>query len=128
MKKENRVFEEMLRTNKAFHAARLHGEYPYSAGQVKAMRAWADSVENRANEVELTKALYRSEIKAFIETLRKAGIKTFTITDSSDRIYENIGAFVDAGCTDEGYFTVRKLEFDGIRDHYVDSHGIRFSL
>ena len=148
--KNNAYFDEMIRTTRDFgekrnaHKARkeeiikTYGwdsdelkawrivderdfQYPISSGACKALHAWKNS---EGDEVIFEDFCWEQEFHDFIEALRKAGFKTFVITNKSSGLMENLHGFAAEGCTMEGLFTITKKsrwgddedeEFPGIR-------------
>ena len=72
--------------------------------------------------------LWEREVTDFVETLRKAGIKTFVYTNQSTAVMENLHQFAAAGCTMEGLCTITRQENRWGDEEPTKVIGIRFSL
>ena len=101
MNKDNTYFSTMRNTIEEYRRGG-GGIFPYTQGACKAYRAWAASVERGNEEPELDDFLWEREVSDFIATLRTAGIESFTITDRSTGLMENLHALAAEGCTMEG--------------------------
>ena len=99
---------------------------PYASGAVKAYRAWADSLERGADELEMSDFLWESEVGDFVETLRRAGIPGFAYTSRSTAVMENLHWFAAAGCAMDGLCRIRGKESGPIK--LEDTLGIRLKL
>ena len=82
--------------------------FPITDGAMKAFRAWQANSENETSEFEFSDFTWERETHDFIETLRKAGIKTMVLTCSSTALIENLHAYAAEGCTIEGVATVTR--------------------
>ena len=90
--------------------------FPVSHGVKRAYRAWESSIEYGSNEFEFNDYTWDNDTTDFIDTLRKAGIKTMVMTCSSWALIDNLYAYVEEGCTIEGLAVVtRKNDFGRIR-------------
>lgn len=96
---------------------------PYGAGAWKAFRAW---YYNREGEFQLDDFLWQNEVQEFVETLKKAGIKSFVYTNTSTALMENMHGFVEAGCTMDGLCKIKRVEDRWGQDETVEIQGIRF--
>ena len=111
MNKNNAYFEELKRIGHEWEAARIErkarkqqiidtlgwesdelkawyeedaaAKFPFEQGVSKAYRAWATSISRKEDELEMDDFLWEREVTDFVETLRKAGIKTFVYTNQS---------------------------------------------
>lgn len=99
-------------------------EYPITGGQSKAWRMW---YWNEREEMNFDDFVWESEAKDFIDTLRKAGVKTFTMTNSSTALMENIHWFAENGCNMVGLCEVEPSD-PWERKHSGPQKGIRFAL
>lgn len=80
-------------------------KFPYSDGACKAYRAWKYT---EGEEVEMNDFVWEKEAKSFIDTLRKAEIQSFVLTNTSTALMENLHWFQSLGCTIEGLCTITK--------------------
>lgn len=71
--------------------------------------------------------VWEGEAKDFIETLREAGVKTFTVTNQSTSLMENMHWFQQNGCTLMGLCEVEETD-EWNREHYGNKMGVRFAL
>ncbi len=112
---------------KAWYAEDEAAKFPYTQGEVKAYRAWAESNYRNQTEVEMSDFLWEKEVHGFIATLRKAGIETFVYTNQSTACMENLHDFAAEGCTLMGLCKVIRQETRwGDEEPYM-VNGIRFS-
>lgn len=97
-------FEDTKRANKAsmdedefwaWYKENDKPEYPLSGGQNKAFRMW---YWNESDELNMDDNLWESEVHDFIETLRSAEVETFTYTNQSTGLMENMHWFAKEGC------------------------------
>ena len=116
MNKNNAYFEELKRIGHEWEAARIErkarkqqiidtlgwesdelkawyeedaaAKFPFEQGVSKAYRAWATSISRKEDELEMDDFLWEREVTDFVETLRKAGIKTFVYTNQSTAVME----------------------------------------
>ena len=63
---------------------------PYTSGQCKAYRAYAQSSEIELGEIDLSDFLWEKEVKDFSDTLIAAGVTSFVIINQSTALMENI--------------------------------------
>lgn len=99
-------------------------EYPLTKGQSKAYRLW---YWNERDELNFDDFVWESEAKDFIDTLRAAGVKTFTMTNTSTALMENMHWFVENGCTLMGLCEVEPTD-PWERKHGGPKKGVRFAL
>ena len=156
MNKNNAYFEELKRIGHEWEAARIErkarkqqiidnlgwdsdelkawyeedaaAKFPFEQGVSKAYRAWATSISRKEDELEMDDFLWEREVTDFVETLRKAGIKTFVYTNQSTAVMENLHQFAAAGCTMEGLCTITRQENRWGDEEPTKVMGIRFSL
>ena len=121
--KANEFFNEMKRTVRAWDKT---SDFPYTSGAMKALYAWAFSIDNGENELEMNEFTWSRENHDFIETLRKAGIKTFVVTNSGTSLLENLHAYAAEGCTMTGLCTITR--HDRWSDETTEVQGIRFKV
>ena len=121
--KANEFFNEMKRTARAWDKT---SDFPYTSGAMKALYAWAFSIDNGENELERNEFTRSRENHDFIETLRKAGIKTFVVTNSGTSLLENLHAYAAEGCTMTGLCTITR--HDRWSDETTEVQGIRFKV
>ena len=127
MNKDNTYFNAMRETVEA-HRRDSTKPFPYTQGACKAYRAWAASVERGNEEPELDDFLWEREVSDFIATLRTAGIESFTITDRSTGLMENLHALAAEGCTMEGLCMVGRIEPEWGHAKPEAVMGIRFKV
>ena len=110
---------------KAWYAEDKAAKFPFSSGAMKAYRAWAASVRNQIDTMEMQDFLFDNEVEAFVIIMRNAGIKSFVYTNRSTAVMDNIIGFVSEGCKIVGPGeVVRKSRWNG--EEKVT--GIRFEL
>ena len=100
-------------------------KFPYSAGACKAYRAWKYT---DGDEILFDDFVWEAEAHDFIDTLRKAGIETFVIVNTSTALMENLHWFAAEGCTMQGLCTITKKENRFGEDREEQIMGIRFTL
>ena len=127
MNKDNTYFNAMRETVEA-HRRDSTKPFPYTQGACKAYRAWAASVSRGNEEPELDDFLWEREVSDFIATLRTAGIESFTITDRSTGLMENLHALAAEGCTMEGLCMVGRIEPEWGHTKPEAVMGIRFKV
>ena len=113
---------------KAWYEEDAAAKFPFESGVSKAYRAWAQSLSRKEDELEMDDFLWEREVTDFVETLRKAGIKTFVYTNQSTAVMENLHQFAAAGCTMEGLCTITRQEDRWGEEEPYEVMGIRFSL
>ena len=113
---------------KAWYEEDAAAKFPFEQGVSKAYRAWATSISRKEDELEMDDFLWEREVTDFVETLRKAGIKTFVYTNQSTAVMENLHQFAAAGCTMEGLCTITRQECRWGDEEPTKVMGIRFSL
>ena len=121
--KANEFFNEMKRTARAWDKT---SDFPYTSGAMKALYAWAFSIDNGENELEMNEFTWSRENHDFIETLRKAGIKTFVVTNSGTSLLENLHGYAAEGCTMTELCTITR--HDRWSDETTEVQGIRFKV
>ena len=99
-------------------------EYPLTGGQSKAWRMW---YWNERDEMNFDYFVWENEAKDFIDTLRAAGVKTFTVTNQSTSLMENMHWFQQNGCTLIGLCEVEPTD-EWERKHFGNKMGVRFAL
>lgn len=98
--------------------------YPLTGGQSKAWGMW---YWNEREEMNFVDFVWESEAKDFIDTLRKAGVKTFTMTNTSTALMENMHWFQENGCTLIGLCEVDPMDEWELK-HNGMRKGVRFAL
>ena len=112
-----------MKNHTYFSTIPAHGE---TGGKYKALWAYRNSVCRNLDELELSEFLWKTEVKDFLDTLKKAGIKSFVVTDHSTGLMEMLHQLQANGCTLEGLCTITRSETP-----YEDAqnvNGIRFTL
>ena len=110
---------------KAWYAEEERMKFPYSEGACKAFRAWK---YNEGDEMVFEDFVWEKEAHDFIDTLRKAGIDTFVITNTSTALMENLHWFAAEGCTMQGLCTITKKENRWGEEKEEQVMGIRFKV
>ena len=156
MNKQNATFEEMKRIGhdweerRAAHQAKKQGiidtygwdsqeikdwyeekeanKFPFSAGENKAYRAFAQSIQRGQDELEMDDFLFDNEVEDFIKTLRKAGIPSMVYTNTSTAVMENIHAFAALGCHLTELCTITRKENRWGDEEEYEVQGIRFEI
>lgn len=99
-------------------------KYPLTGGQAKAWHLW---YWNEREEPNFDDFVWETEAKDFIDALLKAGFETFTFTNTSTALMENMHWFQENGCTLMGLCEVEPTdEWD--KKHYGMKEGVRFHL
>lgn len=113
---------------KAWYEEKCTMKFPISQGACKAYRAWKNSIRRNEDEVEMDDFCWEREVEDFLNTLRKAGIKTFVYTNQSTAVMENLHAFAANGCTMTGLCTISRWEnnYGTVQEDQIQ--GIRFAL
>ncbi|MBP3805267.1 MAG: hypothetical protein J6I76_15515 [Oribacterium sp.] len=153
LKKENAYFENLYKIGQAFETIRkAHEEkkadliekygydseemkvwyeekkemtYPVPQGACKAYRAWSQSLEREADEVEMDDFLWDREVKDFVEALRGAEITSFIYTNTSTALMDNIHQLTEEGCEMTGLV---KVERKNLWREPEEINGIRFTV
>ena len=99
-------------------------EYPLTGGQAKAWHMW---YWNEREEMNFDDFVWEGEAKDFIDTLRAAGVKTFTVTNQSTSLMENMHWFQQNGCTLMGLCEVEPTD-EWERKHEGSKMAVRFAL
>lgn len=110
---------------KAWYAEEEQMKGPFPSGVSKAFRAWK---YGESDEFLFEDFVWEREAADFIDTLRKAGLETFVVTNSSTALMENIHWFVGLGCKLEGTCIVTKHRRRWGEDEEEQLIGLRFSL
>ena len=121
--KSNEFFDEMKRPARAWDKP---SDFPYTSGAMKALYAWESSIGYGENEFEMDNFTWSRENHDFIETLRKAGIKTFVVTNSGTSLMENLHDYAAEGCTMTGLCKITR--HDRWSDETTEVQGIRFKV
>ena len=100
-------------------------QYPISAGACKAFRAWR---YRETDEVIMDDFTWDRERHDFIDTLRKAGLKTLVVTNQSTGLMEDLHGYAAEGCTMLGLCTITKKDNRWGEETEEQIMGIRFSL
>ena len=100
-------------------------QYPISAGACKAFRAWRYS---DTDEVIMDDSCWDRERHDFIDTLRKAGLKTMVVTIQRTGLMEDLHGYAAEGFTMLGLCTITKKDNRWGEETEEQIMGIRFSL
>ena len=113
---KNKFFEEMWNNLKAYEEAKANGgrpEHPYTAGQTEAARSYFYGGSKVEDEILVGSGLWEKDIPDFMDTLRKAGIKSLVTTDHSTGLMGNLHGFEAEGCKLEGLCKITEEDFLG---------------
>ena len=110
---------------KAWYAEEEQMKGPFPSGVSKAFRAWK---YGESDEFLFEDFVWEREAADFIDTLRKAGLETFVVTNDSTALMENIHWFVGLGCKLERTCIVTKHCRRWGEDEEEQLMGLRFSL
>lgn len=113
---------------KAWYDEKEAHKFPFTQGESKAYRAWAESLARKQTEMEMSDFLFDTEVADFIDTLKKAGIKSFVYTNTSTAVMENIHAFAAEGFRLESLCTIIRCEECWGTEESYEVQGIRFVL
>ena len=94
---------------KAWYEEDQNTAYPYTSGQVKAMRAFADSLKREDGIVEMSDSCWESEWHDFVTTLRDLGAERMIVTNQSTGLMDDLYGYAAEGCTMTGLQTITKL-------------------
>lgn len=115
----NKYFKEM-REDVVFRKRVL------SVGEMKALNAWIESIEDGQEDVILTEYLdNEKETKEFISTLRKAGIGKFIYANNTMRVMDGMKMVERTGCEIIGSVIINTVN---LRHQNVEVYGICFKL
>ena len=112
-----------MKENRFFNSIPENGE---TSGTYKALWAYRHSIERGTDEFEMSDFLWKNEVKDFVETLRKAGIRSFVYTNTSTATMMVLHLLVENGCRMEGLYTLTRPETPYSDEE--DVYGIRFTL
>ncbi|MCK9276299.1 MAG: hypothetical protein M0P57_14570 [Syntrophales bacterium] len=111
---------------KAWYAEEEQMKFPYSQGACKAYRAWRYST---GDEVQMDDFCWEGEeTHDFIDTLRRAGIETFVLTNQSTGLMTNLHGFAAEGCEMLGLCTITKKDNRWGEETEEQIPGIRFKV
>ena len=113
---------------KAWYAEKEANTFPFTQGESKAYRAWAETISRGEDELEMSDFLFEAEVEDFIKTLRKAGIPSMVYTNTSTAVMENIHHFAALGCTMTGLCTITRKEKRWGEEQEHEVQGIRFEI
>ena len=112
-----------------FYEKKRLEKYPYPSGAYKAYHAFNYSIRVGNDELEMSDFVWENEASDFIDTLRKAGIRTFVVTNRSTELMENMHWFVENGCTLIGLTKIIRTESHSFYDEdEVEVLGVRFKI
>ena len=110
---------------KAWYEEDQAATYPIPQGACKAYRAWRYS---ETDEVIMDDFTWEREHHDFIDTLRKAGLKTLVVTNQSTGLMEDLHGYAAEGCTMLGLCTITKKSRRFGEETEEQIMGIRFKL
>ena len=92
-------------------------ENAYKAGTVKEMnihytfyRAYCETKERKNQYLNFRSHFWSSEVDAIFADLKRFGIKTFTISNTSTGLMENLADFCERGCKITGMVKINGCE------------------
>ena len=104
-------------------ADRIDEERPFTSGEGKALRAWMYG-RGADGEILVDDFCWEYESADFVNTFRKAGIKSFIVIEDSTALMRNIHEYVKAGCRLVGFVLVR----EGKTPWNAEVPGLRFEI
>ena len=113
---------------KTWFAEKESMKFPFTGGQSKAYRAWAESVARNQDEVEMNDSCWESEWHDFVTTLRKAGVETFVVTCQSTGLMNDLFGYSAEGCRMLGLCEIIRRENRWGEEEETMAQGIRFAL
>ena len=113
---------------RAWYEEEAAAKYPFSGGESKAYQPRAGTESRGEEEYEMDDFLWDTDVHDFVETLRKAGIRSFVYTNKSTAVMENLHALAAEGCEMTGLCTIVRTEDRFGRDETVEVPGIRFKV
>lgn len=111
---------------KAWYEEKEQLQNPISMGMHKAFRAWEESEGN--DEVVMKDFTWEKERHDFIDTLRKARIKSMVVTNQSTGLMEDLHGYVQEGCTMVGLCTIIEHNCKWGEEQEEQIMGIRFNI
>jgi hypothetical protein len=103
----------------------LRDAYPAKGGASKALRAW---MYGTSDELELNDFLWDHEVHDFVRALKNAGLTTFTYTNQSSGVMENIHQLISEGCKLVGPCEVHRIEQRFGEETVETRLGLRFKV
>ena len=107
---------------KAWETREKQFSFPFSYGQLAALRSWENSVNHNSGEFECEDLPVEEHIASFLHTLKAARIKTFVVTERSTALMANLYLIANMGWKMEEVCVLKRDE--GSKPVY----GIRFSV
>ena len=101
---------------------------PYSDGAMKAYWVFKLNLDNDNGEFEMSDSLWDRERQDFVETLRKLGVKEFTVTTQSTGLMTDIYGYTELGCTMVGLHTITKKCPRWLGEDHETVKGILFKV
>ena len=95
---------------KAWYEEKEANKFPFTQGENKAYRAYAESLRRKQDTVEMSDFLFDTEVKGFSDTMKAAGVTEFIYTNTSTAVMENLHAFAAEGMTLAGLCTITRHE------------------
>lgn len=113
---------------RAWYEEEAAAKHPFSGGESKAYQAWAVTVSRGEEELEMDDFLWDTEAHDFVETLRKAGIRSFVYTNKSTSVMENLHALAAEGCEMTGLCMIARMEERFGTETLEKIPGVRFTV
>lgn len=103
--------------------------FPFTKGAMKALQAYRDGRQRGSDTFEVDDLPWPDDTKDFVETLRKAGIKSIVVTEQSTGLMDGIYDLTACGCRMAGLKTVtREDDFRFGSKEPETKRGIRFEI
>ncbi len=102
--------------------------FPFSAGYMKAYRAWKHSTEYKTDYFEVNDLPWEDDAHDFLICLKEAGVEEFAITESSTALMGVLHALGKEGCQMRGFCEVKRIENNWGEDEVKTYNGILMSI
>jgi hypothetical protein len=103
--------------------------FPFTNGAMKAFQAYQNTNYRGADCFEVEDLPWPKDMKDFVDTLRKAGIRTITVNDQSTGLMEGIYGLAENGCRMGALRTVtREKDHRFGSDEPERKNGIEFTI
>lgn len=84
--------------------------FPFSKGAMKALQAYRNTTQKGSDCFEVEDLPWPDDTKDFVETLRKAGIKTIVVTEQSTGLMDGVYDLTACGCRMTGLRMVTRVD------------------